>query len=1196
MASRREKRRAQEVEGLLDNTASFRRPNAQRNRHTVTSDAGTSTNIFSLPIPQQSHDPLVTHPSPASVSESVPAADATLSKSPSPPPPPSQAPKRRVQMLDDFEVHFEEIGDLLLEHNAHPQPNAPCSCGRAYLANTMCRECTDYAPACSLCFVERHHCNPLHWAEVWDAQRSFFVRHDMSTLDIVLDPARKPNVTGAAIQLGHHGAACPTPVGERMFTLSSTPMASIRRLLRAGFFPASTREPITAFTLRVLREFQLHTLEAKKAAYDYVKALRRLSDDTFAADVPDPYTAFLRVVRIYNFLTLKQRAGQLHRIDEVLTHRPAGNVVPYCPACPEPGFNSDPVCTTTPIELRHLNQIQRTLDGNFQERAISLSAEYRDYLGKVPVSKEKSTCSYLSVVNKQDKKKFKNMAITGTINAQCSHVFVLSCVDMHHGERFANADMALAMELRKWTGGAFKLSLKLEVDDVDQVETYDIACEYTIHLRERFATYFPELLPLVERIRWGIPALHVQGHQESCTYMFGTSYMECVGHFHGESAEQYWPEANQLGAHSRQMNLGHRHDTLIFHHADWNRKKEAALAATLSDDGELANSNYEKKFQHLVGLSISFRANLDEWRAMDRTPRLVGKEVTSVYKHRSSKVPSQQTIFQKLIKDEAAFARTTVAKGKVANFIDTALKIQDAQRRLVSLIADRNEHDLVSRQKEIDNRTKKLQAQTTDWRKLQKQIMPAVADAVAAQAREAPSLQDEKLFIPSDFSASDRVQLDLDDLAAEEARWREGQIFDTIRALQNNVKATTAMRGDKAKNDRHQKANTRAVDRIRVSLSLCELHKASYHVARTALITLTGSTRFPVLEDADLYMKPVMDKRRVGDSKLSDGALWRILAPPEEEDISMEVDEEDSRELALSASASVSGTQMAGRKTGTRRTYSTGQRSFINHVKLHALYNADGSVLPATQPAVMSWIASLAGRVQPKTIKAYLSAVRSLHVDADLPFSICESPLVQRLIRGIKRFYGERDRKPVQPITRNILIDVLGQLRRDDVPGHTTFYVNLTLPASKTDPFRKGVTITIAAAPGQPSCPVAALKRLWSDVPRDGSAALFEGLDGKPLKYGTFVSGLRDALIRAGYDPTLFAGHSFRRGAASEAAAAGYNDYEIQLLGCWRSDSYKLYIENPLSRILHLSQHLHMAHSHSIPFEPPALRDYTTLA
>ncbi|KAF7296793.1 Integrase/recombinase xerD like protein [Mycena indigotica] len=292
--------------------------------------------------------------------------------------------------------------------------------------------------------------------------------------------------------------------------------------------------------------------------------------------------------------------------------------------------------------------------------------------------------------------------------------------------------------------------------------------------------------------------------------------------------------------------------------------------------------------------------------------------------------------------------------------------------------------------------------------------------------------------------------------------------------------------------------------------------------------------------------------------------------------------------------------------------------------QLHSLYNSDGAILPATQTAVMSWVASLAGRIQPKSIKAYLSAVRSLHVDADLPFTACESPVVQRLIRGIKRFHGEKDRKPVLPITRSILTRILAQLRPGAVPGHSTLYaafclgyagflrsgeitsgngkdaslnltrnnvqflpnfehaeyIQLTLPSSKTDPFRKGVTLTIAAVPGEPTCPVTALKRL----------------DGKPLHYKTFVTGLREALSAAGINPSGYAGHSLRRGAATEAAAAGCNDYEIQLLGRWRSDAYKLYIENPLSRIIALSRQLHMAHTHTIPFEPPALRHYTSMA
>lgn len=90
-------------------------------------------------------------------------------------------------------------------------------------------------------------------------------------------------------------------------------------------------------------------------------------------------------------------------------------------------------------------------DGNAQ---FPPDKQYREYLKKIPVSKEvdgtiysslfpsqssfqKSTCAYLKAVNRQDKKKFKNMDVTGTINAQCSHVFVVATVDLHHSERYA---------------------------------------------------------------------------------------------------------------------------------------------------------------------------------------------------------------------------------------------------------------------------------------------------------------------------------------------------------------------------------------------------------------------------------------------------------------------------------------------------------------------------------------------------------------------------------------------------------------------------------------------------------------------------------------------------------------------------------------------------------------------------------------
>jgi len=76
---------------------------------------------------------------------------------------------------------------------------------------------------------------------------------------------------------------------------------------------------------------------------------------------------------------------------------------------------------------------------------------------------------------------------------------------------------------------------------------YDCARQYWVNLVERFEKHFPDIARLVKRMRWGIPAIHIQGHREDCTYLFGTPYMDCVGHFHGETAEHYWPEANQLG-------------------------------------------------------------------------------------------------------------------------------------------------------------------------------------------------------------------------------------------------------------------------------------------------------------------------------------------------------------------------------------------------------------------------------------------------------------------------------------------------------------------------------------------------------------------------------------------------------------------------------------------------------------------------
>lgn len=197
---------------------------------------------------------------------------------------------QNAQLLEDFEAHFDELGGCLLEYEADILSGHPCSCGRAdMISSTQCHDCTGYQMSCEKCFVEAHIRNPFHWAEVWDVLQGCFIRHDISKLDHI-------------IQLGHNGNPCPSPCGERLFTvvddngIHSTRLAfcgcyelppnKVRQLMRARLFPASTREPQTAFTVNMLKQFQLHNLESKKAAYDYLGAIRRLTDNSFTADIP----------------------------------------------------------------------------------------------------------------------------------------------------------------------------------------------------------------------------------------------------------------------------------------------------------------------------------------------------------------------------------------------------------------------------------------------------------------------------------------------------------------------------------------------------------------------------------------------------------------------------------------------------------------------------------------------------------------------------------------------------------------------------------------------------------------------------------------------------------------------------------------------------------------------------------------------
>ena len=115
-------------------------------------------------------------------------------------------------------------------------------------------------------------------------------------------------------------------------------------------------------------------------------------------------------------------------------------------------------------------------------------------------------------------------------------------------------------------------------------------------------------------------------------------------------------------------------------------------------------------------------------------------------------------------------------------------------------------------------------------------------------------------------------------------------------------------------------------------------------------------------------------------------------------------------------------------------------------------------------------------------------------------------------------------------------------------------FVSILIKHSKTDPFRHGCTIRLAAVSSD-LCPVAALLR-YLRYRHYSVGPLFVFQSGIYLTHHHIVTLLRDALPHVSNINT----HSFRIGGASAASSAGIPDSLIQVMGRWSSDAYHRYL------------------------------------
>ena len=63
-----------------------------------------------------------------------------------------------------------------------------------------------------------------------------------------------------------------------------------------------------------------------------------------------------------------------------------------------------------------------------------------------------------------------------------------------------------------------------------------------------------------------------------------------------------------------------------------------------------------------------------------------------------------------------------------------------------------------------------------------------------------------------------------------------------------------------------------------------------------------------------------------------------------------------------------------------------------------------------------------------------------------------------------------------------------------------------------------------------------------------------------PVRRGYFCAILARAIRLCGLNPNRYKGHSFRIGAASDAAEKGMSEAQIRVLGRWKSNAFMRYI------------------------------------
>ena len=113
--------------------------------------------------------------------------------------------------------------------------------------------------------------------------------------------------------------------------------------------------------------------------------------------------------------------------------------------------------------------------------------------------------------------------------------------------------------------------------------SYDVMCQWSIHMLDRVTSSDHLKLPNNLDLRLAIGLFHIHGHQDTCLARYSPSFIKGSRQIDGETIEMLWAPLNEITRSTRGMSTSHCQEVIDKHMNDSNWKKLIDLGKFIFD-------------------------------------------------------------------------------------------------------------------------------------------------------------------------------------------------------------------------------------------------------------------------------------------------------------------------------------------------------------------------------------------------------------------------------------------------------------------------------------------------------------------------------------------------------------------------------------------------------------------------------------